>query len=80
MLAKYCSLGGTIEVFLQVQADNVIMEVRDDGVGISAEDLKRLGRPFEQVTQNARLARGGTGLGARAGICPVREALRRGQD
>ncbi|HXB51235.1 MAG TPA: ATP-binding protein, partial [Rhizomicrobium sp.] len=44
-------------------AQSLSMEVRDDGAGIPAEDLKRLGQPFEQVTQDSRLARGGTGLG-----------------
>jgi len=60
---KFCSDGGRIEVRIAQTTQNLCMEVRDDGAGISAEDLKRLGQPFEQVTQDSRLARGGTGLG-----------------
>ena len=54
---------GQIEVSISQTAQSLCMEVRDDGAGIPAEDLKRLGQPFEQVTQDSRLARGGTGLG-----------------
>jgi signal transduction histidine kinase len=60
---KFCSDDGQIEVSISQTAQSLCMEVRDDGAGIPAEDLKRLGQPFEQVTQDSRLARGGTGLG-----------------
>ena len=36
---------------------------RDDGIGISKEDLPRLGRAFEQVVADPMLAKAGTGLG-----------------
>ena len=39
------------------------MRFRDTGIGISAEDLARLGNPFEQVRANPMHAQGGTGLG-----------------
>jgi signal transduction histidine kinase len=61
--AKFCSKGGRIEVHVQSSGDQLTIEVRDDGAGIPAEHIKRLGLPFEQVTQDAKLARGGTGLG-----------------
>jgi len=60
---KFCSEEGRIEVSVTRTVQNLHIEVRDDGAGIAAEDLERLGQPFEQVTQDARLARGGTGLG-----------------
>ena len=60
---KFCSDTGQIEVNVVRADDTLCLEVRDDGPGISPEDIKRLGQPFEQVTTDARLARGGTGLG-----------------
>jgi signal transduction histidine kinase len=60
---KFCSEEGRIEVNVARTAQNLYIEVGDDGAGIAAEDLERLGQPFEQVTKDARLARGGTGLG-----------------
>lgn len=60
---KFCSDAGRIEVGVTQLGDTLHLEVRDDGAGIPAEDIKRLGQPFEQVTKDPRLARGGTGLG-----------------
>jgi signal transduction histidine kinase len=60
---KFCGDVGRIEVNIAPANGMLCMEVRDDGPGISPEDIKRLGQPFEQVTTDARLARGGTGLG-----------------
>ncbi len=60
---KYCSDEGRIEINLARAGGNFCLEVRDDGAGIAQQDVTRLGQPFEQVTQDSRLARGGTGLG-----------------
>jgi signal transduction histidine kinase len=43
--------------------DEAIIAVRDEGVGISAELMARLGQPFEQGSNDPLLAREGTGLG-----------------
>jgi two-component system, cell cycle sensor histidine kinase PleC len=37
--------------------------VRDDGIGIPADALPRLGRAFEQVATDPMLSKTGTGLG-----------------
>lgn len=60
---KFCSEEGRIEINLTCTSEKLHLEVRDDGAGIAAEDIQRLGQPFEQVTKDARLARGGSGLG-----------------
>jgi signal transduction histidine kinase len=41
----------------------VTLSVRDDGIGIPAESLPRLGRAFEQVATDPMLSKSGTGLG-----------------
>jgi len=40
-----------------------VIEVADTGIGIAAEDLHRLGRPFEQASQGLSRRYEGTGLG-----------------
>ena len=41
----------------------VLLSVADEGIGIPQELLSRIGRPFEQASNNPLLAREGTGLG-----------------
>ena len=43
--------------------DRLALSVKDEGVGIPADQLPRLGKPFEQVCVDPMLAKGGTGLG-----------------
>ncbi len=60
---KFTPAGGHVEVEANFTGDRVSVTVRDDGIGIPAEHLPRLGRPFEQVCNDPMLAKGGTGLG-----------------
>ncbi len=47
---KFTPSGGAVTVSLTVAADGTLrITVRDNGVGIAAEDLGRVMRPFEQV-------------------------------
>jgi cell cycle sensor histidine kinase DivJ len=59
---KYTPSGGVVILSAQGLADAVEVIVADTGVGISPEDLKRIGRPFEQAGGADDRARG-TGLG-----------------
>ncbi len=60
---KFTPKGGKVTVTVRAEARSVRILVRDTGVGIAAEDLARLARPFEQVeSQNAKTHQG-TGLG-----------------
>jgi cell cycle sensor histidine kinase DivJ len=59
---KFTPKGGTVTVTAQGQDGAFELVVADSGVGISAEDLDRLGRPFEQAGNTERRALG-TGLG-----------------
>jgi len=59
---------GNVTLRLRAQADvrdhaNVVFEVQDTGIGMSAEALERLFQPFHQVDSTRNRRRGGTGLG-----------------
>ena len=59
---KFTPRGGQVTVTLQAQGDALELMVADTGVGIAPDDLKRLGRPYEQAGDAGQRARG-TGLG-----------------
>lgn len=59
---KFTPSGGLINVSVQASDGVLDLTVMDNGIGISAQDLTRLGRPFEQVGDATRQI-GGTGLG-----------------
>jgi cell cycle sensor histidine kinase DivJ len=60
---KYTPPDGLVHVSACASAEGVIVRVRDSGIGIAPEDLKRLGQPFEQGEGPQTRAREGTGLG-----------------
>lgn len=59
---KYSPEGSTITVALYRQGSAAILEVRDQGIGIQPEDLKRIFEPFYRG-KGVLDAIGGTGLG-----------------
>ena len=61
--AKYTPAGGHIQVGLQAVADQAVIRVRDDGVGISAELLPRVFDLFVQAPQTLDRTEGGLGIG-----------------
>jgi two-component system phosphate regulon sensor histidine kinase PhoR len=56
---KFTPSGGTIQVSAEPREDDVLILVRDTGVGISAEDLPRIFERFYKVDR----ARSGSGTG-----------------
>jgi len=60
---KFSEEKGVITVVLKDLGDTVQFSVKDEGVGIPADVLERIGQPFEQATNNPHVAREGTGLG-----------------
>jgi signal transduction histidine kinase len=61
---KFTPNGGTVTVRLRALAQaGVEFAVRDSGIGIAAEDLPRLMKPFEQAARGYSQGNGGTGLG-----------------
>ncbi|MBA3538492.1 MAG: response regulator [Deltaproteobacteria bacterium] len=61
--AKYTDLGGRIWVSAQRAEDDVLIEVRDDGMGIDPALLPRIFDLFVQGYQSSERAVGGLGLG-----------------
>ncbi len=60
---KFTPAGGTVEIATASKAGWFWLGVADDGVGIGEDDLKRLGRPFEQAAGAYTREHEGTGLG-----------------
>ncbi len=60
---KFTERGGSVTVSAGVEGSHLVMRVADTGVGISADDLKRLGDPFFQAGKTYQRRHEGTGLG-----------------
>lgn len=60
---KYTPRGGHVLVSVEAAGPDALIRVRDDGIGISANDLERIFEPFVQIDAALDRARGGMGLG-----------------
>jgi cell cycle sensor histidine kinase DivJ len=60
---KFTPRGGDVRLVAAPGARGIEIVVVDSGVGISAKDLERLGKPFEQVENDQVRSKEGTGLG-----------------
>jgi two-component system, cell cycle sensor histidine kinase DivJ len=60
---KFTERGGTVTVTAAVEGARLVLRVSDTGVGIAAEDLKRIGDPFFQAGRAYQRRHEGTGLG-----------------
>jgi two-component system, cell cycle sensor histidine kinase DivJ len=74
---KFTERGGTVTASAAVDGVNLALKVSDTGVGISADDLKRIGDPFFQAEKTYRRRHEGTGLGL--SIVKSLVALHRGE-
>ncbi|WP_409432562.1 ATP-binding protein [Litorimonas sp. RW-G-Af-16] len=60
---KFSAKGERVFVHSRQQGDDLILSVRDEGAGMSADELARIGEPYAQGTQGTLTAERGTGLG-----------------
>ncbi|WP_308238123.1 ATP-binding protein [Phenylobacterium sp. J367] len=64
---KFTPRGGRVSIHAEVRAEHlgerVRVAVRDTGIGIAEDDLKRLAVPFEQIESQHSKTQQGTGLG-----------------
>ena len=60
---KFTPRGGTVKLLLQAEGNHVVITIADDGAGIAAGDLVRLGDPFFQARASLERGHEGTGLG-----------------
>jgi two-component system cell cycle sensor histidine kinase PleC len=60
---KFAREGGAVEIGAEQIGDRIYFYVEDDGPGIAAEDIVRLGRPFEQGDVVMADGMKGSGLG-----------------
>jgi signal transduction histidine kinase len=61
--AKYTRPQGSISVVARIEQGELVMAVRDDGIGISAEDLPKVFGMFAQVRSAQDHSAGGLGIG-----------------
>ena len=60
---KFTERGGKVTVSAGVEGARLVLRVTDTGVGIAADDLKRIGDPFFQAGAPYQRRHEGTGLG-----------------
>jgi PAS domain S-box-containing protein len=61
--AKYTERGGHIRLSANVEGRELVISVKDDGIGIAEEHLPRLFDMFAQTTSALHRAQGGLGIG-----------------
>jgi cell cycle sensor histidine kinase DivJ len=60
---KFTERGGKVTAAAEVEGSQLVLRITDTGVGIAADDLKRIGDPFFQAGKTYQRRHEGTGLG-----------------
>jgi two-component system phosphate regulon sensor histidine kinase PhoR len=60
---KYTQEGGTIELTVRIEKENLIFQIRDNGPGIPVNQISRIFERFYRVDKSRSREVGGTGLG-----------------
>jgi len=61
--AKYSDRGGHIQLHVGRQESDVVVTVKDTGIGIAADQLSRIFEMFTQIDRSLENERGGLGIG-----------------
>jgi len=61
--SKFTLQGGRIDLKLEHETGQAVIRVRDDGIGLAADQLSRIFELFAQVDSGTGRARGGLGIG-----------------
>lgn len=60
---KYTPAGGTVKLSARAQADGILVEISDTGIGIPESELPRVFEEFYRASNARQVERDGTGLG-----------------
>ncbi len=60
---KFTEAGGRVVIVPRLEGERVVVDVRDSGIGIPADKLKQLFKPFTQIDSSLARRHNGTGLG-----------------
>ncbi len=60
---KFTPANGQVTISGAMKADDFEIIIKDNGIGISSEDIQKLGQPFTQVESQHTKSKGGSGLG-----------------
>jgi signal transduction histidine kinase/CheY-like chemotaxis protein len=60
---KYSPIGGTIDLLVAREDDGILVQVRDQGAGLSPEDISRLFGRFQRLSAKPTAGETSTGLG-----------------
>src|SRR5262249_55959188 len=61
--AKYMNPQGQIWITVRQEDENVVISVKDTGIGIAPDKLPRIFEMFTQIDRSTRQAQGGLGIG-----------------
>ena len=61
--SKFTEPGGVIEIEAKQQGSEVVVSIRDNGIGIACEELAHVFDMFRQVDQSLEKSHGGLGIG-----------------
>ena len=60
---KFTPEGGDVTISTHTEDNQLVLAIKDTGIGIPQRDIDKLGRPFEQVENQFTKSKGGSGLG-----------------
>ncbi len=60
---KFTPQGGQVKIHAEVEADEIVIAISDDGIGMTAAEMEQAMQPFTQVDSSLERRFEGTGLG-----------------